>query len=142
MNKQQEEQVRQWCEDNNWTDLFIHENKFYAFPPHAVIPLPVPIEKDKIERESRHYNHLLYLAITIDSLIILQMLLRFIFLPWLSFQVTLDAIFAALCVLAIIELYTSIYRKYDLQIIFRSPLIIASIFFINYQIIWMLLAYK
>ncbi len=142
MNKQQEEQVRQWCEDNNWTDLFIHENKFYAFPPHAVIPLPVPLEENKINHESRQYNHLLYLAITIDSFIFLQMLSRFIFLPWLSFKVTLSATFGALCVLAIIELYTSVSRKYDLQTIFRYPLIIASIFLINYQIIWIFLAEK
>ncbi len=142
MNKQQEEQVRKWCEDNNWTDLFIHENKFYAFPPHAVIPLPVPIEENKIKPESREYNHLLYLAITIDSFIFFQMLSRFIFLPWLSFKVTLNAIFGALFVLAIIEIYTSISRKYDLQSIFRYPLIIASIFFINYQIVWICLAEK
>lgn len=142
MNRQQEEQVRQWCKDNNWTDLFIHENKFYAFPPHAVIPLPVPIEENKIEPESRQYNYLLYLAITIDSFIFLQMLSRFIFLPWLSFKVTLSAIFGALCVLAVIEFYTLVSRKYDLQTIFRYPLIIASIFLINYQIIWMFLASK
>ena len=142
MNKQHEEQVRQWCEKNNWTDLFIHENKFYAFPPHAVIPLPVPIEENKINPESRQSNYLLYLAITIDSFIFLQMLSRFIFLPWLSFKVSLTAIFGALCVLAIIEFYTLVSRKYDLQTIFRYPLIIASIFFINYQIIWICLAEK
>lgn len=142
MNKQQEEQVRQWCKDNNWTDLFIHENKFYAFPPHAVIPLPVPIEKSKSKHEFRQYNHLLYLAITIDSFICCQMLSRFIFLPWLSCKVTLSAIFGALCVLAIIEFYTLISRKYELQNIFRDPLIIASIFFINYQILWICLAEK
>lgn len=142
MNKQQEKQIRQWCEDNNWTDLFIHENKFYAFPPHAVIPLPVPIEENKINYESRQCNQLLYLATTIDLLIFIQMLSRFVIFPWLSFKITLTAIFAALCVLAIIEFYTSIYRKYDLQTIFRYPLIIVSIFFINYQIFWIVLASK
>ena len=142
MNKQQEEQVRQWCEKNNWTDLFIHENKFYAFPPHAVIPLPVLIEENKIVRGYRQYSYLLYLAIAIDSFIFLQMLSRFIFLPWLSFKVTLSAIFGGLCVLTILEFYTLVSRKYDLQSVFRYPLIIASMFFINYQIIWMFLADK
>lgn len=142
MNKQQEEQVRQWCKDNNWTDFFIYENKFYAFPPHAVIPLPVLIEENKIVRGYRQYSYLLYLAIAIDSFIFLQMLSRFIFLPWLSFKVTLSAIFGGLCVLTILEFYTLVSRKYDLQSVFRYPLIIASMFFINYQIIWMFLADK
>ena len=142
MNKQQEEQVRQWCKDNNWTDFFIYENKFYAFPPHAVIPLPVLIEENKIVRGYRQYSYLLYLAIAIDSFIFLQMLSRFIFFPWLSFKVTLSAIFGGLCVLTILEFYTLVSRKYDLQSVFRYPLIIASMFFINYQIIWMFLADK
>lgn len=142
MNKQYEKQIRQWCEDNNWTDLFIHENKFYAFPPHAVIPLPVPIEDNKINYESRRCDQLLYLATAIDSFIFFQMLLRFVILPWLSFKITLNAIFGALCILAVIEFYTLMYRKYDLQTIFRYPLIIISIFFINYQLFWIFLAYK
>lgn len=34
--------VRRWCQQHGWTDEFIQERQFYAFPPHAVMPLPVP----------------------------------------------------------------------------------------------------
>ena len=142
MNKEQEKQIRKWCKDNNWTDLFLHENKFYAFPPHAVIPLPVPIEDNKINYESRRCDQLLYLATAIDLFIFFQMLSRFLLFPWLSLKITLTAIFGALCVLALVELYTSICRKYDLRNIFRYPLIIISMFFISYQVFWIFLASK
>lgn len=30
-----------WCDQRGWTDLFIHESRFWAFPPCAVMPLLV-----------------------------------------------------------------------------------------------------
>ena len=32
-----------WCKVHGWTDLFFQEGKWYAFPPNAVIPKPIPI---------------------------------------------------------------------------------------------------
>lgn len=36
--------IKEWCQDNGWTDLFIERFDYWAFPPHAVIPLPIPKE--------------------------------------------------------------------------------------------------
>ncbi len=30
-----------WCEQRRWTDLFVNEGRFWAFPPGAVLPLLV-----------------------------------------------------------------------------------------------------
>lgn len=30
-----------WCEQRKWTDLFVNEGRFWAFPPGAVLPLLV-----------------------------------------------------------------------------------------------------
>lgn len=35
--------IREWCEDNGWTDLIIERyNNYWAFPPGAVMPEPIP----------------------------------------------------------------------------------------------------
>ncbi len=35
--------IENWCQENGWTDLFIREKReYWAFPPHAVMPLPIP----------------------------------------------------------------------------------------------------
>lgn len=35
--------IEDWCKENGWTDLFVRERKeYWAFPPNAVMPLPVP----------------------------------------------------------------------------------------------------
>jgi hypothetical protein len=39
-----EKQIQTWCENNGWTDYFIHDGEFYAFPPEAVIPVPIPMQ--------------------------------------------------------------------------------------------------
>jgi hypothetical protein len=43
-----EKQIEKWCRNNSWTGLLYleEEDKYYAFPPGAVIPIPVPINKD------------------------------------------------------------------------------------------------
>lgn len=43
MDKFQKNEAQKWCESNGWTDLFVQESVYYAFPPGAVIPLPVPV---------------------------------------------------------------------------------------------------
>ncbi|MCP6761958.1 MAG: hypothetical protein NHB32_25130 [Fischerella sp. CENA71] len=30
-----------WCNQRGWTDLFVYEGRFWAFPPCAVLPLPI-----------------------------------------------------------------------------------------------------
>lgn len=34
--------VKEWCNENGWTDLFIERYNYWAFPPQAVMPLPIP----------------------------------------------------------------------------------------------------
>jgi hypothetical protein len=35
--------IEDWCTENGWTDLFTpNRNEFWAFPPHGVMPLPIP----------------------------------------------------------------------------------------------------
>ncbi|NCO74278.1 MAG: hypothetical protein GW795_05255 [Cyanobacteria bacterium] len=36
--------IKEWCQDNGWTDLFLESRHYWAFPPHAVMPLPIPKE--------------------------------------------------------------------------------------------------
>ena len=36
--------IQQWCQEHGWTDLFVEQRQFWAFPPGAVIPVPVPIQ--------------------------------------------------------------------------------------------------
>jgi hypothetical protein len=38
-----EEWVSDWCQENGWTDLFMErKNNYWAFPPGAVMPEPIP----------------------------------------------------------------------------------------------------
>jgi hypothetical protein len=35
--------IQEWCEENGWTDLFVERyNHYWAFPPNAVMPEPIP----------------------------------------------------------------------------------------------------
>ncbi|KGF73977.1 hypothetical protein DO97_00060 [Neosynechococcus sphagnicola sy1] len=42
MKKFSEQWIREWCDDNGWTDLFIEHCHYWAFPPGAVMPMPLP----------------------------------------------------------------------------------------------------
>lgn len=38
-----DEWIKEWCDQNGWTDLFIERNNnYWAFPPGAVMPEPIP----------------------------------------------------------------------------------------------------
>ena len=36
--------IKEWCQENGWTDLFLERYDYWAFPPNAVMPLPIPKE--------------------------------------------------------------------------------------------------
>lgn len=38
------EWLEEWCYLNGWTDLYIERSHFWAFPPGAVMPEPIPQE--------------------------------------------------------------------------------------------------
>lgn len=44
MNKYSMEWINEWCSDNGWTDPFQERKEYWAFPPCAVMPLPIPHE--------------------------------------------------------------------------------------------------
>lgn len=38
-----DEWIKEWCQENGWTDLTIERyNNYWAFPPGAVMPEPIP----------------------------------------------------------------------------------------------------
>ena len=39
-----DEWIQEWCMDNGWTDLFIERYNYWAFPPGAVMPEPIPVK--------------------------------------------------------------------------------------------------
>ncbi len=34
--------IEDWCQENGWTDLFKECSLYWAFPPNAVMPVPIP----------------------------------------------------------------------------------------------------
>jgi len=36
--------IQEWCDNNGWTDWFLECRDYWAFPPHSVMPLPIPKE--------------------------------------------------------------------------------------------------
>ncbi len=36
--------IQEWCDNNNWSDLFLESQDYWGFPPHAVMPLPISKE--------------------------------------------------------------------------------------------------
>jgi hypothetical protein len=34
--------IADWCGENGWTDWFVESSKYWAFPPNAVMPTPIP----------------------------------------------------------------------------------------------------
>jgi hypothetical protein len=47
------EWVQDWCQDNGWTDLFVERRSYWAFPPHAVLPLPIPNDALRVIKAKR-----------------------------------------------------------------------------------------
>ena len=39
------ESVEKWCLKHGYTEPFCHEGQWWAFPPHGVNPLPLPLQK-------------------------------------------------------------------------------------------------
>jgi hypothetical protein len=36
--------IQDWCNDNGWTDWFLERSRYWAFPPNAVMPVPIPAD--------------------------------------------------------------------------------------------------
>jgi hypothetical protein len=44
MNHYCEQWIADWCQDNGWTDWFCERSRYWAFPPQAVMPVPIPVQ--------------------------------------------------------------------------------------------------
>jgi hypothetical protein len=44
MNHYCEQWIADWCEENGWTDWFQEQSSYWAFPPQAVMPTPIPMQ--------------------------------------------------------------------------------------------------
>ena len=44
MNHYCEQWISDWCQDNGWTDWFKERSSYWAFPPNAVMPVPIPTQ--------------------------------------------------------------------------------------------------
>ncbi|MBE9030568.1 hypothetical protein IQ266_12590, partial [filamentous cyanobacterium LEGE 11480] len=42
MNHYCEQWIADWCQEHGWTDWFPEQRSYWAFPPHAVMPTPIP----------------------------------------------------------------------------------------------------
>ncbi|MBW4542642.1 MAG: hypothetical protein KME43_26460 [Myxacorys chilensis ATA2-1-KO14] len=42
MNHYCDQWISDWCTDNGWTDWFRERSSYWAFPPNAVMPVPIP----------------------------------------------------------------------------------------------------
>lgn len=49
MKHYRDEWIQEWCQENGWTDLIIERyNTYWAFPPGAVMPEPIPAKTLKV----------------------------------------------------------------------------------------------
>jgi hypothetical protein len=54
MKHYREEWISEWCQENGWTDLFIERrHNYWAFPPGAVIPEPIPTHVLRVIKEQK-----------------------------------------------------------------------------------------
>ena len=48
-----EEWINEWCQLNGWTELYIERSQYWAFPPGAVMPEPIPPQVLKLIKAER-----------------------------------------------------------------------------------------
>lgn len=36
--------IQDWCHEHGWTDIFMERYRYWAFPPGAVMPQPIPYD--------------------------------------------------------------------------------------------------
>ena len=76
-----DEWIREWCNDNGWTDLYIEKCHYWAFPPGAFMPEPIPSQTLRLIKAekglcSEERNWLIAAGICSVTAIILSYVLR------------------------------------------------------------------
>lgn len=79
-----DEWIKEWCEENGWTDLFRERyDCYWAFPPGAVMPEPIP---GKIMRQIKANKGLcpeekMWLSLAVTVTLIAATLSYFLYCP-------------------------------------------------------------
>ena len=57
MNHFQDVWIQEWCDNNGWTDLVKERyNNYWAFPPNAVMPEPIPHKVLRIIKTEKGFS--------------------------------------------------------------------------------------
>ncbi|MBE9182209.1 hypothetical protein IQ268_26950 [Oculatella sp. LEGE 06141] len=56
MNHFCDEWIQEWCFDNGWTDPFKDRSQYWAFPPHGVMPLPIPVQALRLIKSQKGFS--------------------------------------------------------------------------------------
>ncbi|ELS03758.1 hypothetical protein Xen7305DRAFT_00034820 [Xenococcus sp. PCC 7305] len=49
--------IQEWCDNNGWTDLIRERyNNYWAFPPHAVMPEPIPRNVLQVIKDQKGFS--------------------------------------------------------------------------------------
>lgn len=56
-----------WCQEHGWTDLFVDHYQYWAFPPGAVMPLPVPTDVLRDFQRSRSQTTKSFYALILSA---------------------------------------------------------------------------
>lgn len=60
-----QEYAKAWCQEQGWTDFFTEQYRYWAFPPGAVMPLPLPaqaLQRIQVEKVLSVREKLVYAA--------------------------------------------------------------------------------
>lgn len=55
MKHYQDQWIEEWCQENGWTDLFTERSLYWAFPPGAVMPEPIPVKVLKLIKSEKGF---------------------------------------------------------------------------------------
>lgn len=53
MKHYRDEWINEWCQQNGWTDLVRDRYNYWAFPPGAVMPEPIPPQALRIIKQEK-----------------------------------------------------------------------------------------
>ena len=51
-----EEWLNEWCYEHGWTDLYIERYQYWAFPPGAVMPEPIPTQALRVIKAEKGFT--------------------------------------------------------------------------------------